>query len=231
MAIHPVADGLHIIPGLVNIYVLQTDDGLALIDTGFPGSAKKVLAALQAIDRAPADVRHILLTHAHPDHIGGAADIQRATGAAVWAHGIDAPIIEAGRGFRSGTASPGLRNRMLTPILLRTVREVGPTKVDHLLADGDALPFLPDLHAVHVPGHCAGQIAFFWKRSGGILFTADACINRRGLKLPVAHEDIAEGRRSLARLAMLTFEIACFGHGPPIMERADARFRERWLDA
>ena len=226
MGVRNVAEGLHIIPGLVNIYLLEIADGLAVIDTGFPGSAGKILDAVRAIGRVPADVRHILLTHAHPDHIGSTAALKQKTGAKVWAHAVDAPIIEAGKGFRHTDACPGLRNRILASVLRRFMKDLEPVTVDHLLSDGDIIPFAPALTVIHVPGHCAGQIAFHLKRSGGILITADTCVHRRGrIRLPVAAEDLDEAHRSLVKLAGFDFDRLCFMHGSPILAGADTKFR------
>jgi len=230
MAIKQLVQDLHIIRGLVNVYVLETADGLAVLDTGFPNSAPKILDGVRALGRRPDDVRHILLTHAHPDHIGSAAALKRETGATVWAHPVDAPIIEAGTGFRHVEASPGLRNRILTRLLLGLVTTVEPTRVDQFIEDGDSPPFLPDLTAMHAPGHCAGQIAFHWRQHGGVLFTADTCVNRSGPKLPVATEDVALARKSLAMFSKLDFEMICFMHGRPITSGGDRIFRRTSFD-
>ena len=117
----------------------------------------------------------------------------------------------------------------MVALLSRFFKRVAPTSVDHLLDDGFALPFADDLVAVHIPGHCAGQVAFHWRKGAGVLFAADACINRKHMVLAAAQENVDEARRSLAKLAGLSFEIACFGHGPPLMTEADQAFRKRWL--
>ena len=227
MAISQLADDLFVIPGLVNIYLLGTNDGLTLLDTGFKGSAKKILAAVRSLGRTPSDVRHIVLTHCHPDHIGSAALMKRETGATVWAHPVDAPLIEAGlTGRRPMYASPGVRNGILTFILGRNIDQVEPTKVDRLLADGDSPSFAPDLTVIHAPGHSAGQIALLWRRRGGILFTADTCINRDGFKMIPATEDPKLAHDTLARLRTFEFESACVMHGKPIMSGAGKAFRQ-----
>ena len=230
MKIQPVGDSLHVLRGMVNVCLLKVRDGYALIDAGFVNSADKILAAIRSVGVSPSEVRHLLLTHAHPDHIGSAAALQRATSAQVYAHPVDAPIIEAGTGFRPGTPIPGLANSLLVNLLLKPSlkKPLEPTHVDHLVADGEALPFAPDLVAVHTPGHSAGQISLLWRRAGGVLFTADACINIRGLALAAAQEDVAETRRSLAKLCRLDFQTAVFGHGPPILAGAAEAFRARW---
>ncbi len=94
--------------------------------------------------------------------------------------------------------SPCLRNRILVNLFGGEVKQVEPVKVDQLLGDGDSPAFAPDLSAIHVPGHCAGQIAFLWRRHGGVLFTADACINSRGLRVAIATEEKREAHRALA---------------------------------
>ncbi len=102
-------------------------------------------------------------------------------------------------------------------------------KVGERLDDDAGLPFADGLVAVHIPGHCAGQVAIHWRKKPGVLFAAYACINRKDMVLAAAQEDVDEARRSLAKLAHLSFETARFGHGPPIVTDADQRFQEKEL--
>ncbi len=222
---------LYMLPGLVNVYLLTEPDGYVLIDTGFPKSAEKILKGIKTLGIEPKQIRHIVVTHAHPDHIGSLAALKKATGAVVYAHADEVEIIKTGTGFRNAVSAPGLRNRIMFTILSRTLKPVEPSTVDHLIADGDTFPFDPDLRAIHIPGHAAGMIALLWERDGGVLFTADACINRGGMKITAAVEDLEETRRSLVKLAGMTFKYACFGHGAPILVDADKAFRETWLPA
>ena len=152
--------------------------------------------------------------------------MKRLTGAQVWANPIDAPIMEAGTGFRPVHATPGLRAALMTKLALGWIKKVKPVGVDHYLEDGDHPPFLPDLLTIYSPGHCAGQNAFLWRRGGGFLFVADTCVNMRGPKLPPACEDLALTRKSLERLKTFDFETICFMHGPPILTGGDVVLRE-----
>ncbi len=228
-----VVPGLHLIPlGQVNAYLLDSPDGCAIIDAGFPRSAADILKAVAAAGRTPADVKHLVVTHAHPDHIGSLAELKWATGAAVYCHSADAEIVHTGTGFRPMTPAPGLVAQLVVRLLIRPkVKRLGQlqgTPVDHKVNDGDVLPIAGGLTVLHTPGHCAGHVALLWHAHGGVLVAGDAAGHVVGLDVSVANEDLAEARRSLRRLGGLDFAAACFGHGRPITTDAAGRFRQRW---
>jgi glyoxylase-like metal-dependent hydrolase (beta-lactamase superfamily II) len=227
-------DASLVVPGLwkvkikfVNAYFVDTGDGLALIDTGIPGSAPILHDALRSIGRHPADVRHIYVTHCHSDHSGSLAEMKRITGAPAAMHAVDAAMVRDGRVLRPLRPSPGLFNAIFFKLLLpRAPTKVEPAAIEREIADGEIVA--GGLKAIHVPGHCAGQLAFLWPEHGGVLIAADAAANVVGLKLSPMYEDLAEGRRSLAKLAALDFQVACFGHGKVIESRASEMFRRTW---
>jgi glyoxylase-like metal-dependent hydrolase (beta-lactamase superfamily II) len=227
MTAKKLVDGLYRIPGLANTYLIDAPEGLTLVDTGFPNGAEKILAAIRQLGRAPSDLRHIILTHAHPDHIGSLAAIVRVAGARTYMHPLDVPIAERGTGFRPLNPAPGLLPGLLFKLFARPNRSVEPCRIDQTVTDGELLPIGGGLKVIHVPGHCAGQVALLWVERR-VLFTGDACTNIFGLGLPIGYEDRAEGERSQRNLAALDFEVACFGHGPPLLHNAAARFRGRW---
>jgi len=222
-----VVQGLVMLPvGPVNTYLLETPEGCVLIDTGLPGDAEKIMAGIHQAGRDASPIRHIILTHAHPDHIGSFAALKKRTGAEAYMHSADAPIASSGKGFRPMKAAPGFRRGILFKLFVRPVNSVEGAPIEHTVEDGQTL--LPGLTAIHVPGHCAGQIALLWQAHGGVLIAADACANIMGLGLSLGYEDLELGRSSLRRLSALNFEVACFGHGKPILKEASKRFRELW---
>lgn len=230
MKARSITAGVHAIPlGGVNVFLVDGVHGLTLIDTGFPGKTDAILAALAELGRAPGDLRHIVLTHAHIDHIGSLAALVRATGAETWIHRLDAPIAESGSGFRPMTPAPSLLMRLLFWLLIKYKQSVEPARIDHRVEDGDVLPVADGLTAIAAPGHCAGQVALL-SPGRGVLFAADVCTNLMGLGDPLGFEDEAEGRRSQRRLAGLDFRIACLGHGKAITRDAGRRFRAKWKD-
>lgn len=220
-----VVSGVHrIVHRNANMYLLDHGSELALIDAGFPGSEGPVRAALAALGRAPADLADLILTHAHHDHVGSAAALVAATGATVWMHPLDAALTEVGRASRPAAPAPGLLGAILFRLYAQPGRTVTPVKVDRLVDDGDIIPVAGGLAVVHVPGHCAGQIALL-HRATGVLFAADVGMNVVGLGDPIGFEDRALGRASQRKLAELNFRIACFGHGKPV----DAiRLKRQW---
>jgi glyoxylase-like metal-dependent hydrolase (beta-lactamase superfamily II) len=210
-----------------NMYLLDHNGALTLIDTGFPGSGDAVLAEVAAIGRQPGDITDIILTHAHFDHIGSAADLVARTGARTWIHAADAAIAEGHEDFRPITPSPELLPSILARLFSKPGRRVDPVAIDKQVQDGDTIPLAGGLRVVGTPGHCAGQIALLWS-GRGVLFAADACMNLIGLGDPVGFEDMALGKASQRKLAALDFQTACFGHGKPIKVNAAQRFRRKW---
>jgi glyoxylase-like metal-dependent hydrolase (beta-lactamase superfamily II) len=99
------------------------------------------------------------LTHGHWDHTQGGAAAIRASGAAVRAHRADRPLIE----------TPSIMGVFLMPGM-----ELEPIRVDHWVAQGDRLRILgTEAEVRHVPGHCPGNILFYFS-SAGWGFVGDA---------------------------------------------------------
>jgi len=228
MAAKSVIKGVHIVPmGMVNAYLIEGDDGLTLIDAGFSGKAAAVFAAIRGLGHSLAQLKHLIFTHGHPDHIGSAAAIVRETGARTYLHPLDIPMAESGGPFRPLKAAPGLLMPVLHRLFFRPNERVEPVTVDEPLADGELLPVAGGIEVIHSPGHCAGQVALLW-RPGRMLFAGDVASNIMGLGDPLGFENLEEGRASQHRLASLSFDAAAFGHGQPIARDASKRFRDKW---
>lgn len=211
--------------GNANAVLLRQGGELALIDAGFPGHEKVVLDAVAELGRRPSDLRHLVFTHGHPDHIGSAAAIVRATGARTYMHAADVSLAETGGPFRPMAPAPGPVKGIAYRLFWRPRELMPPFAIDQTIADGELLPVAGGLRAVHLPGHCAGQVALLW-RDGRLLAGGDVFMNMLGLGDPIGFEDEAEGRRSQRRLAELDFGAVAFGHGPAVTEDAAARVRK-----
>jgi glyoxylase-like metal-dependent hydrolase (beta-lactamase superfamily II) len=104
---------------------------------------------------------------------------------------------------------------------------VAPVAIDQPLTDGEIPPIAGSIEIIHVPGHCAGQVALLW-RPGRMLFAGDVCMNLMGLGDPVGFESLEDGRASQRKLASLSFDAAGFGHRKPIAKDASTRLRNKW---
>ena len=154
MAVRELAPGVHQIPlGGVNAFLIDDGDALTLIDAGLPKRDRRVLAALQGLGRRPEDVRDIVVSHYHIDHTGGLAALAAASGATVWAHAADTPVVRDGTP-RPFPAPANPVARALTTLVSPFVpKRAAPVKVTGSAADGDELPVAGGLQVIHTPGH------------------------------------------------------------------------------
>jgi glyoxylase-like metal-dependent hydrolase (beta-lactamase superfamily II) len=225
-----VIKGVHVIPmGMANAFLIDGDDGLTLIDAGYPDREAAVFAAIRRIGRSADQLKHLIFTHGHPDHIGSAAAIVRATDARTYMHPLDIPMAESGGPFRPMSAAPGLLRWVLCNLLYHPDERLEPVSIDQPLTAGAILPIAGGIEVIHTPGHCAGHVALLW-RPGRMLFAGDVFMNLMGLGDPVGFESLKEGRASQRKLASLSFDAAGFGHGRPIARNASARFRDKWAE-
>ena len=203
-----VADGIDTVEGLRvgNAYLVRGAEGLLLVDSGTPGSAKRILASIEQIGVKRSDLRYIVLTHWHPDHMGSAAELRRLTGARVAIHELDAPVL-------AGRVRPAKGRRMMG-LLLRIFR-VAPLVADVTLRSGDVIG---GLEVIHVPGHTAGSIAM--RRADGVLLTGDALLGDRHGRLrqpdPGLSLDPDQASASAAALRSLEPRLLLPGHGAPV---------------
>jgi len=225
-----------VLPGLhqvqlhgVNAFLLDGgDDGLILIDTGIASSANRILATVRSLGREAEDVRHILVTHAHPDHAGSLARLKQVTGGRVYMHRNDAVLVETGQAMRRMTRTPGLLNALLYSVIVASLpSEVEPVTADEFVSDGDTIPIAGGISVIHTPGHTEGHVVFL-AQAIRTVFVGDAVANVLGLRMMPVYEHLRQGTMSARKLAGFDFDVACFGHGQPIRRGASDAFRRRW---
>src|SRR5882724_12165197 len=165
MAAKLIVEGLWQIGlGTVNAFLVDIGSGeLTLIDSGFPESAGKIVRAVESLGKRAADIRHIIVTHCHPDHAGSLAAIKRLTGAPVYMHASDAAMVRKGESKRPMTAAPGLlRSLMFNLFVAHSSGKIEPCAIDYEIADGTDLPIAGRATSDPCTGHCAGQLVFLW---------------------------------------------------------------------
>jgi glyoxylase-like metal-dependent hydrolase (beta-lactamase superfamily II) len=233
MSVKQILPGLYQITSnyLLNVFLIDSGE-LILVDVGVPNNTKVIQKAVQAIGRQITDIRHILVTHCHRDHAGSLAAVKQITDAPAYMHPIAAAAVRMGKTRREyAKPAPGLFYKIyFHTIGVRVIHGVGiePAAVEYEVQDGDVLPIAGGIRAIHVPGHSGGQLAFLWEKNGGVLFAAEAAFNAFNLVPANVYEDFEEVMRSLAKLAALDFDTACFCHGKTIVHGASAIFKQKW---
>jgi glyoxylase-like metal-dependent hydrolase (beta-lactamase superfamily II) len=224
-----IVPGVHAIEnlGVGRAYLYQEADRLTLIDTGLAGRAERIFGAIEAIGRRPEDLRQIVITHCHNDHIGSLAAVVERANAQVLVHALDAPVVRG----EQPPAGPNPRGvwRVAAPLLALFPQRIAATRVDRELADGDEIDLDGGGRVVHTPGHTPGSVSIYLP-ARRLLFAGDAAANAFGLGPPsgpfgLFNEDFAQARESFRKLAQLDFEVACFGHGRPLDKEASLAFR------
>jgi glyoxylase-like metal-dependent hydrolase (beta-lactamase superfamily II) len=194
----------------IGVYVVETDDGLALFDCGPSSTLAALEEGLAAQGLTLAEIRHLLLSHIHLDHAGAAGSLARANPElTVWVSEIGAPhVVDPSRLERSARRLYGdLFDPLwgeLAPVPERSVR----------IATGDVLGWA----AFPTPGHASHHVSYLRE---GTLLAGDAC----GVRMPGAsyvlpvspppdldveawHATVAEiRRRSPDRLALIHFGV------------------------
>ena len=203
-----------------NVYLLVDDHYLALVDTGLPGNAVKIERYIEGLGRNTSDLRWVILTHGHPDHSGTILALRRRSDFKVLVHQNDVKWDKEGRP-RVHYVSQPLALEWDVPFFQRILP-------DELIDEGYTLPILGGLEVLHTPGHTPGSISLYLTELK-VLLTGDTLLSDGKMftrPFPFPGTDGKLYRRSVERLAGLNFEVACVGHGRPIVGRAAENLRE-----
>jgi glyoxylase-like metal-dependent hydrolase (beta-lactamase superfamily II) len=203
---------------VINVLLLENDDGWTLVDTGTKNSAGRIREAVAALGSGPEDLKRIFLTHQHDDHTGGLPGLlEWAPNAEVGAPPHEADVI-SGRREKDPFGNPVLRR------LARNV-ELPTAPVGKVLREGD---LVSGFRVISTPGHTLGHVSLL-REGDGLLFTADAfgCLPRKlrvGVRKAVC-TDPAEAKRSAVKLLAQEFGTVLLAHGPVLRSGAKERLR------
>jgi glyoxylase-like metal-dependent hydrolase (beta-lactamase superfamily II) len=219
-----VAPGIHRIgAGLVNSYLLEESGEITIVDAGAPGYWNDLPAELAAMKRTLADVRALVLTHAHVDHVGFAERLRSERGVPVSVHELDAKMAR-------GEAKPQ-NQKMLGIGLLALIGFVRfalskgmlrstPIAEVATFGDGATLDVPGAPRVIHLPGHSEGSAALHIPARNA-LFVGDALVTlnvisgKTGPQLAPFGSDLPRAKESLLRLQGIEAAYVLPGHGQP----------------
>ena len=219
-----IADGVHRIGnGTINAYVVEESSAVTVIDAGLPGLWRELVRTLRELGHAPEDVRAILLTHGHDDHIGYAERLRRLSNAPALIHELDAGLAQ-GKAPNPASARVPFRWRPILGFLAYSLRNrygMGPHLGEVVtFGDGATLDVPGSPRVIHLPGHTHGSAAILMPGRGA-LFMGDAVVTRSvatgqlGPQLGPFNADRAQALASLARLEGVEAGLVLTGHGEP----------------
>jgi glyoxylase-like metal-dependent hydrolase (beta-lactamase superfamily II) len=207
---------------IVAVYLVDSPDGVTIIDAGLAGQWKELLAELAAMGRSLGDVRGVVLTHGDSDHIGFAERLRRDHGVPVHVHEAD-----AARARGEETSKPewgGMRLGATARFLWYALRKNGlrttPLTEVVTIRSGDVLdlPGAPEI--IGLPGHSPGSIAIHVP-SVDAVFVGDGLTTRHvltgseGPQPAPFTDDPSEALDSLHAIAGLGATWVLPGHGAP----------------
>ncbi len=242
--IEQVAPGIYRLPlpldgplGSVNTYIVEGDDGIMLVDCGWdtPEAHTAFVDGLSSIGRTVGDIRAIVVTHIHPDHIGLAARLVAESRGLELMHRRDA--VYMGARYEDARATVVAMERWLrangvpddelqatAEASLWMLSLVGVRKPDLLLVGGEVLNRGDyAFEVIATPGHSAGLFCLY-DRASGVFISSDHVLERIsphiGLHAQSAEDPVREYLDSLRRVRDLPVSVVLPGHGAPFHDLA-----------
>lgn len=188
-------------------YAVIEEDGITLIDTGFPGFGQQLLQELRSVSPVCASLKQILLTHADHDHIGNAAWLQQKTGCRVYLSR------EEGKYLTGEYCRSPQKEALYRGLNVETPDHISYYPEDNVLGDFTVIPS---------PGHTAGHVCLLYRDC--VLFGGDAFVYKDGAidgPMEAWSEDMPLALRSFEHLKEYPFTMLCAAHFGPFRRRGN----------
>lgn len=200
--------------GMVNCYLIKTDGGLILIDSGTAGSGEQLTRGIAEAGEDIGAVRLMIITHGHADHAGGVAYLKRQYGIPVAIHEKDAEYVQNGsNAIPPGTSTLAniIGSLMVFANRKSTWEGFNP---DHLLNGiSNMMDFGLDAKLLEFPGHTPGSIGLLLPN--GDLIAGDLVSNLRKPGLGMFAADVDRMRADIGGLQAMGVKRVFPGHGSP----------------
>jgi glyoxylase-like metal-dependent hydrolase (beta-lactamase superfamily II) len=231
-----VLPGVHILElplpfslGLINVYLVRLADGWMLIDTGMDTEPcfNALNRAREGVGVAWSDIRTILLTHIHPDHMGLVRQVVSLSGARLMIHQADARLLaeladqEKSRDFQHRVFTSAGVSAELISVMEESLEEIRKSfyrlDPDVALAGGETIATaIGDLQVIWTPGHSPGHICLY-QPDRRVLFSGDHILEHISPNIgwQPDHDALGEFLSSLDRIAALHVDLVLPSHGAP----------------
>jgi glyoxylase-like metal-dependent hydrolase (beta-lactamase superfamily II) len=211
---------------MVNVFLVKGERPI-LIDAGNPGNEGQILEQIAANDVEPKTISLIVITHVHPDHVGGLAAIKEQTGAQVAVHRAGTELLSQGRS--QGVVPVTLLARLFARLLPEGGSFAGVV-ADHIVEDElDLTPFGVNGRVVATPGHTVDSMSV--SLSGGEAIVGDlimAFVRHRVPGYPIFANDMSQVHSSVRKILGWKPTMIYAGHGGPFEpEKVAAKFGEK----
>jgi glyoxylase-like metal-dependent hydrolase (beta-lactamase superfamily II) len=218
---------------IVAAYLVDTEDGVTVVDAGLAGHWRDLVAELAGMDRSVDDIRGVVLTHGDTDHIGFAERLRRDHRLRVYVHEADAA---RARGAVKTKPSWGRVKLGATARFMAYAIGKGGFRTTYLtevvsVQDGQVLDLPGEPRVIALPGHSPGSIAVHVPIADAVfvgdgLTTRHVLTGRRGPQPAPFTDDPGQALDSLRKLEGLGASWVLPGHGPPWNRGIDEAIRE-----
>jgi hydroxyacylglutathione hydrolase len=216
-----IIPNVHRVDGVnANVYLVLDRSKLMLIDTGMPGSFRRIIDYVNRINRKPSEITTIVLTHCHVDDTGSAQQLKELTNAKVAAHQEDAQFVSGEKAQPSPSGALGSLFRTLSSFF-----KPKPVRPDIVLNEGDRVG---KLIVVHTPGDTPGSISLY-DSERKLIFVGDTMRYANGkISGPPKRftPDINRAIQSIAKISQPEFDTMLSGHGDTLKPNASYAVKE-----
>ncbi|WXG41374.1 MAG: MBL fold metallo-hydrolase [Candidatus Freyarchaeum deiterrae] len=180
-----------------NVYVVGKED-LALIDSGLNGDFESyIIPQIKSLGLQPNRINKLVITHFHPDHIGGAPEVVNFCAPQIMVHEIEAQYIEERMGL----------------------------EVQVKLKDGDVIQLgNMNFQVIHTPGHSPGAICLY-NSENKVLFSGDTVFSYGIGRTDISGGDTSTLKKSIKKLTELDVQILLPGHDVPVLGNANENIK------
>jgi hydroxyacylglutathione hydrolase len=205
----------------VNSYLIKTDSGFFLIDTGFHSKNKELELALENYGCKPSNLNLIIITHGDLDHIGNCKSLQKNFKVKIAVHSGESEAILKANMTLNRKKKQSISTKIVLSLfgsLFKTIRFLP----DIFVNDGDSLlKYGLNAEVLHLPGHSKGSLGIL--TTDGNLFCGDLLLNIHIPSQTDLLDDPVDLKNSINRLLYLPFHTIYPGHGKPFT-------REQFID-